>query len=165
MAAEVGKTASISSFFNSALESVFAKETISSAKEVVTRFLSSSDYLMSVSGKQVPTFFALKEIVPHTAFIAVSAYAIGKLALTGVSNVYNSTSTIQTVKSDSDNPPKYSVHSYAKPSNYQIVGSIVKGFSQIALAGLAGVALYNHTENYRNIASAFLASAWKGKAA
>jgi hypothetical protein len=161
MAAEVGKTASISSFFNSALESVFAKETISSAKEVVTRFLSSPDYLMSVAGKQVPTFSTLKEIVPHTAFIAVSAYAIGKLAYTGAKNIYSLGTPepiklgVITLKDDTKAPPTF----------FQRAGTVGKGFSQIALAGLAGLALYNHTENYRNIASAFLASAWKGKAA
>ncbi len=166
MSAEIGRASSVSSFFNSALEAVFSKETISSAKEVVTRFLSSSDYLMSVGERQVPTFFAVKEVVPHTAFIAVSAYAIAKLAFNGASNIYNSTSEIPRDSTDIHKNKiqgKFTVYSYDNPSNLQVAGSIVKGFSQIALAALAGYALYNHTENYRNVASVFLSQVWNSK--
>ncbi len=131
----INKTAAC--FFYPPLQSFFTKETTSAAKKLVTSFLTSSDYLITVGGRRAPTLLAA-EVSVRAAILGIGAYAITKLAFLGIQKILNPDDVI------------LEPYEYNHPAPKKVALFALTGFAQLGIA-IAGGFVYSQKISFTEV--------------
>lgn len=160
------------------LPSIFTSDKVQKIQDFAIRFFTSSDPSITWGTWQIPTFSVLQARSGDMAFVGVTTCAIAKLGFHGLQNIYTAaqkapvTSIKKTVLipepplpevSDSQQAavietqaPVVVVHPFIH--NIQRLGLLIKGATQLGIAGLAAYTFYYHTDNHKRVTDLFLST-------